>query len=79
MSVYALMHDPLRIRIRPRGAKAGVVNSHAGSAEPKHTGLFPALHFSVLLLFYGYLSTLNALHVLLCVAVKWVSWTSSIF
>lgn len=35
MSAYALMHDPIRITITPSGAKAGVVNSHAGSAEPE--------------------------------------------
>lgn len=37
MSAYALMHDPIRITITPSGTKAGVVNSHAGSAELKPT------------------------------------------
>lgn len=78
MSVYALMHDPIRIRIRASGAKAGVVNSHAASA-PTHWDISSPAFQRLLLLFYGYLSPFNALHVLLCVTVKWVSWTSSIF
>lgn len=83
MSAYALMHDPIRITITPPGTKAGVVNSHAGSAELKPTAsrwsiFSPALQ-RLLLLFYGYLSPFSALRVLPCVTLKWVSWMSSKF
>lgn len=66
MSAYALMHDPIRITIRPSGAKAGVVNSHAGSTDAELTA-------SMLLYFQPCISTSPIIILRLSESIQWPS------